>query len=60
MNDFHERLKAKIKTEREEIKENLAAGYLGSEYERYVGIIRGYDDVLAFCDGIMRDINNGK
>lgn len=60
MNDFCERLKKKIKEERGIQVENLALGYAGERYEHVVGVIRGYDDVLAMCDSVIKDIDNGK
>lgn len=59
MNDFFERLKTEIKKERSELVENLALGYASERYNHVVGVIRGYDDVLAMGEKVLRDINNG-
>lgn len=60
MDEVWNRLKVEIKKVRTEEAENLALGYGGDDYRFRVGIIHGYDDVLAFAEKIIRDINNGK
>lgn len=60
MNEIWDRLRAEIKKVRTEEAENLALGYAGDDYRFKVGLIRGYDDVVAFAEKIIRDINNGK
>lgn len=60
MNEFYERLKTDIKKERADLVENMALGYAGNEYQKFVGMVRGFDDCLAIADKLLRDIHNGK
>lgn len=58
-NLFYERLKAEVKKERDEYKENLALGYAGDDHRYFIGMIRGMDDVDHIAQRLLRAINNG-
>ena len=57
---FLEKLKAKIKTQRDEQVEALAQGYGKDDYQKRVGVIRGYDDAVVFAQQVMRELINGE